>query len=100
MREYPVSVRRDSYRGANAAKQRKAAEYNRVASRVADYINSDLRDKPTDKIYTYLSAQIAQELGENSELVHEIVFSIDCGHNGVTIVKGDYDKAMDSPRGI
>jgi hypothetical protein len=98
MKSYPISTDRDYYRGSNASKQRNATEYNRVAARVEKYINDDLKDKPTDTAYTYFSQYIAHELGEDSSLVQRIVFSIDCGHNGVTIFKGDYEKALTNPR--
>lgn len=98
MKAYPISTTRDYYRGKDPRKREKASEFNRVAARVETYINDDLKDKPTDEVYQYLSHSIARELREDSELVHRVVFSIDCGHNGATIFKGDYDKAISKLR--
>jgi len=98
MKAYPISTTRDYYRGKDARKREKASEFNRVATKVESYINNDLRDKPTDEIYQYLSYAIARELREDSDLVHRAVSSIDGGHNGATIFKGDYEKAISKLR--
>ncbi|MEM1150001.1 MAG: hypothetical protein AAGI03_05525 [Pseudomonadota bacterium] len=60
-----------------------------------DYINADLANKEDDTINQYMSSLVAIDLGEDSKLIHEIIFSVDCGHNGITIVKGDYERAME-----
>lgn len=94
MKTYPISTDRDHYRGSNPSKQRKAAEYNRIAARVEKYLNDDLSKKPEDAVYQYLSFHVARELGEDADIVQRVIFGIDCGHNGVTIVKGDFERAM------
>lgn len=94
MKSYPVSVLRDHYRGTNERRRQKAHEYNRIAARIEDYINSDLEKQSNDSINQYFSRSVAYELREDEELVRRIIYSIDCGHNGVTIVKGDYERAM------
>lgn len=94
MKSYPVSVPRDYYRGSNPARLRKMHNYNRVAARVESYINADLERQPDDTINQYMSGLVALELDESPDLVRDIIFGIDCGHNGVTIVKGDYERAM------
>jgi hypothetical protein len=48
---------------------------------------------PADATWVFNSADIARELFEDPDLVYEIVFSIDCGHNGVTLHKGDPERA-------
>ena len=94
MKRYPISAARDYYRGVNARKREKSEEYNRIAAKVESYINKDLQDKPVDDVYEYLSHSVARAISEDYMTVQRIVFSIDCGHNGVTIYKGDYNKAM------
>ncbi|MEQ6335628.1 hypothetical protein [Sphingobium sp. MK2] len=94
MKSYPIYMARRSYRGSDPKKRGKINEFNRVAGRVEDYLNADLAQKADHTINTYLSYSIAHNVGEDSALVHEIVFATDCGSNGITIVKGDFDKAM------
>ncbi|MFC7047936.1 hypothetical protein [Emcibacter nanhaiensis] len=96
MKFYPIEVPRTGYRGANLAKQKKTYNRNRVATLVEHYINTDLSTKPNDTIHQYHSAHIAQELGEDSKLVHDVIFATDGGSNGITIVKGDYERAMEA----
>ncbi|MEX6633419.1 dimerization/docking domain-containing protein [Hyphococcus lacteus] len=93
MRTYPISVSWHPYHGNNEAKKRKAREYNRVAARVEQFLNNDLRSKPDNTIHQYLSDIVAIDLGEDRDIVRSVVSSIDGGSNGVTIVKGDYEKA-------
>jgi hypothetical protein len=98
MRTYPISVPRSSYRGSNARKLANAADYSRVAARVEDYINSKLRSAPDDTVHVFHSYEIALDLAEGSSIVHDVVHSIDCGSHGVTIVKGDLDRALGHPQ--
>jgi tetrahydromethanopterin S-methyltransferase subunit G len=93
MKTYPISVSWDTYGGRDERKLRNRAEYNRVAKRVETYLNAKLAAEP-EGIHQYLSHSIARDLGEDYNLVQRIVFSIDCGHNGVTIVKGDYHEQI------
>lgn len=94
MKSYPVSIRRASYRGVDARKRAKTDEYNRVATKVEQHLNGDLSKQPDHTVHQYDSYEIALKIAESDELVHRIVFATDCGANGITIVKGDFDKAM------
>lgn len=94
MKSYPISIARSSYRGSDARKRAKVQNFNRVAGRIEEYLNADLAQQPADSVNTYLSYSIASSIGEDSDLVHEIVFATDCGSNGITILKGDWDRAM------
>lgn len=94
MKSYPISTPRKGYRGSNPSKRKKIQDRNRIAGVVEDYINADLATKPNDTIHQYLSANVARELGEDSKIVHEVIFATDCGSNGITIVKGDFERAM------
>ena len=99
MKSYPISVHRETYRGSDPRKRAKVSEYNRVASRIEDHLNRDLERQPQDSVQVYTSYVIASEIGEDSALVHDIIFATDCGSNGITIYKGDYDRAMDALSG-
>lgn len=94
MKSYPITMSRRSYRGSNARERQKVNEFNRVASKIENYLNADLAARQENCIQVYSSYLIASEIGESSDLVHDIVFATDCGSNGITILKGDYERAM------
>lgn len=94
MKSYPITMARRSYRGSNARERQKVNEYNRVATKIEQYLNADLEAQQENCIQVYMSYLIASNIGESSELVHDIVFATDCGSNGITILKGDYERAM------
>lgn len=94
MKSYPITMARRSYRGSNARERQKVNEYNRVATKIEQYLNADLEAQQENCIQVYMSYLIASNIGESSDLVHDIVFATDCGSNGITIVKGDYDRAI------
>lgn len=94
MKSYPITMSRRSYRGSNPRQRQKINEFNRVASKIEDYLNADLEAREENCIQVYMSYAIASEIGESSDLVHEIVFATDCGSNGITILKGDYERAI------
>ncbi|KAF2988815.1 hypothetical protein OGR47_21210 (plasmid) [Methylocystis sp. MJC1] len=95
MKSYPVRVSFDPYRGANPNRLRKSADYNRVAARIEKFLNDQLANEPDDTVRQFFSRTIAADLREDEDLVQRVVFSIDCGHNGVTIVKGNFERAME-----
>ena len=93
MTPYPVRVPRDYYRGRDARRTRKADEFNRVAARVEAYINDQVAKWDDDEFGALMSGFIAIELREDPKLVHDVIYGIDCGSNGVTVCKGDYGRA-------
>lgn len=94
MVSYPLHVPLNGYRGQDPRKKAKTAEYNRVAQRVEAYINNDLAAAGEHVIRVYISRYVASDLREDPELVTQVIFGIDCGHNGVTVTKGDYNRAV------
>ena len=94
MRQYPVSVPRDYYSGSNPSRRRKAQDYNRVADRIEKHLNGEVAKWADDMAGSIMSHDVASAIGEDRDLVQRIVFRIDGGHNGVTIWKGDYEKAV------
>lgn len=98
MKSYPVSIARESYRGSNASKREKVNNLNRIAQRIEDYINDDLAAKPDDTIQVYTSYFVASDIGEDDETVRRIIHATDAGSNGITIVKGDFQRAMERER--
>jgi hypothetical protein len=93
MKTNPIHAPRDYYRGHDPRKRAKTDRFNQVAARVEAFLNGEIAKLPDDTIHVFLSYEIASVLREDSDLVHRIVFGIDGGSNGVTIWKGDYDRA-------
>jgi hypothetical protein len=94
LRQYPVYVAGSAYRGSDAKKRQKAENYSRVAVRVQEYLNRLVEKWADDSMGSILSYQVAAAIGEDSDLVHRIISGIDGGANGVTIYKGDYERAL------
>lgn len=94
MKQYPVYVSGSSYRGAAPKKRQKAQHESRVAARIQEYLNNEVAKWNDDSVGSILSYQVAAAIGEDSALVHRIMFGIDGGSNGVTIYKGDYERAL------
>ncbi len=74
------------YRGAKAAIRRRTDEYNRIAAELERHINERIRSQEGET-QTYLYYEIATETGYPLERVREILFGVDCGHNGFTVRK-------------
>ena len=89
MKTYPVRVPRDPYRGMNDARRRKQMVFNDAAQAIERYLNREMEAEPAGDAREFLTADIARALHLDGELTDRIVFGIDCGHNGVTIRKGE-----------
>ena len=85
MKQYPIRVAYDYYHGTDRRKREKAQSCNRVAERVEKHLNNEVAKWADDSVGSIMSGVVASALREDSELVHRIIFSIDCGSNGVTI---------------
>jgi hypothetical protein len=83
---YPVSVRRNSYRGGDRKKQMRAATENELAARIEKYVN-DLLFAQEQPIAAYLFHDIASATGIDYDIVRRLGYSIDGGSNGFTSVK-------------
>ncbi|MBO9502584.1 hypothetical protein [Brevundimonas sp. A19_0] len=98
MRSYPIRVPRVSYRGADPRKKWKRDNANRVAGKIETYINDEMKQLPADSVHVFCSYEIASSIMEDSDMVQDLVFGIDAGSNGVTVYKGDYEKALANPQ--
>ena len=83
---YPVSVPRKTYSGGKNYLKREMIEYNRIASEIESYVNKKVAESDDDKVIIIYDS-IAAHLGYPSSLVCDILFPVDCGHNGITITK-------------
>lgn len=98
---YPIHVKRSGYRGADRRKREKVSEHNHIASELETYINRLLKEQQAP-VQSYLYYEIAAATGYPEDVVRELCFSIDCGHNGFTAIRSglSLDQAMElSQRG-
>lgn len=94
MRSFPLRIGRRAYSGRDARRRAAAQEFNRIAGRVEAHLNADLAAQPENSVSSYSNDEIARALGEDADLVRDVVFAADCGANGITILKGDLDLAL------
>lgn len=86
MVQYPITVPRKIYRGSKPNLQMKAQERSRVAQQLEDYINRKVRESDREILQLFYGS-IAHDLSLSVDLVRDILFGVDCGHNGMTIFK-------------
>jgi len=97
---YPIRIPHKHYGGRDPKKQRKIQENNNFASALESIIN-DLILKQERPIQSYIYHEISTFSGYPVELIREVCFSIDGGHNGFTVIRKDltYDQAMKEMHG-
>lgn len=94
MKTAPIYAPLDGYRGRDPRRQRKRDEYDRVAAKVARYLDSEIAKLPLDSVQSFLSYEIALAIREDRDLVHRIASTIDGGSNGVMCWRGDFNRAL------
>lgn len=82
---YPITVKRNAYRGSDPRKRAKANEDNTIALELERHINKILENQQLP-IQNYMYHQIAGDTGHSLEVVRRLCFSIDCGHHGFTVI--------------
>jgi hypothetical protein len=85
---YPITVRRESYRGNDAKKRDKMYQENDLASIMETKINEVLL-KQTEPIKTYLWHEVSTITGLSVESVKRLGMSIDGGSGGFTAYRHD-----------
>ena len=93
MVRYPIHVELRRYRGADPKKRAKIAAWDRDAAMLEQHINDQIRAGKTG-VFHY--SRIAHEVGLKEKRVSEILFSVDCGDNGFTVIK-EKDVDTDEP---
>lgn len=73
------------YRGSDPKKRATAAEYNRVAVKVADFLNDEAAKLAPGEQRNLLSHTVAAEIEEDAETVRRIIMSYEGGSNGMFI---------------
>ena len=83
---YPVHVPRKGYSGGKAAIRQKVVMRNRIAAELERHINEKIAERE-EETQVYLYYEIARDTGYDVETVKDILFGVDCGHNGFTVSK-------------
>ena len=83
---YPIHVPRSRYRGNNPRLLRKAQRHNEIARTCEDYLNRKVAEQ-RENVHVYIYGFMASDLGLTAEEVRDVMFAVDCGHNGITIRK-------------
>jgi hypothetical protein len=86
MAVYPLEIPRDLYRGHDPARLRKAARFNALAERLEQHLNS-LVEKSNDRSQVFNYGGIAIDLRIDRKEVENVLFGVEAGGNGITIVK-------------
>lgn len=94
MPQVPIQPRLKSYRGANEATRRQVAKYNAMAIRVADHINRQIANDPSEH-QQYLFGFVAIDLGLTKEQVRSAIE--DGGFNGITLAIHAMDRLALEP---
>lgn len=87
---YPIDVPRSAYRGSNVSKRRRAAEYDADARRLERYLNAQSK-RIRGQYSNSSTASLRPKVGLAEARVREILFRVDCGHNGLTVAKNAED---------
>ncbi len=90
MVRYPVRVPRKDYRGSKANIRLKVAERNRLAQRLEEHVNARIAESD-EEVQIYLYYEIARDLNLPIDTVRKILFAVDGGDNGFTVVKAKKD---------
>jgi hypothetical protein len=85
MVKYPIHVERDGYRGRDPRKLRKSQDYNDDARMLEEFVNREIEENGPGQ---FLYGTIARAVGLSKERVQQIMFSVDCGHNGFVVSHG------------
>lgn len=83
---YPICVPPKHYRGTKEALRRKSAIYNELARTLEKHINDSVAECD-DEIQVFHYGSIAAELGLHVDDVRDVLYGVDAGHNGITVVK-------------
>ena len=94
MARFPISITRKSTQSRKPREQQKTREQNRAAELVEAHINRVMADLPEDTIQQFTHALLALDLKLDVEAVTPALMSVGGGSNGITVVKGDFDRAL------
>ncbi|MEX0837493.1 MAG: hypothetical protein WD101_04115 [Gemmatimonadota bacterium] len=86
MPSYPIEVPRKGYGGTDSRLRREAEEFNRDAAILERHINETFVASGQHR-KQFLYGYIAIDTGIPQDRVRDILFTVDCGHNGFSVWK-------------
>lgn len=82
MATYPVRIHPKPYRGKKQHLQFDYQQKIEVAAKLEDYLNKQMANSSI-RLFTYY--EIAEDLHLHENIVRELLFAVDGGHNGITV---------------
>ncbi|MFA5205649.1 MAG: hypothetical protein WC708_14730 [Lentisphaeria bacterium] len=87
MIEYPVRINIDAYRGSNRRKIFDSSIMIVNAKTIENYLNNRMESCDPGEAKTFNYGTIASDAELNIEIIHKILYKLDCGAGGITIYK-------------
>jgi hypothetical protein len=95
MRKHPIRLGLRTTRSSKPREQQKVREFNRTAAVLEAHINRKIDEAPDNSFHQFMHANLAIDLDLDREVVCHALMSAEGGSNGITVLKGDFDKAME-----
>jgi hypothetical protein len=80
---YPLTIHVKPYGGKDARKQLRYRQMLDLARTIEAHVNARMA---TEYQYIFTYFDIGREVGASTEDVYKVLFPVDCGSNGITIV--------------
>lgn len=93
MHSWPIHIPVRTTRSKDIRKQQTVQNLNRTAAILERFINEKFESEPSDSVLQFFHQTLARELGVDAETVRRCLESVSGGSNGITILKGDLDRA-------
>ena len=88
MKTSPITIERQQFGGRDPRRRRKCDGYNEAVGLVEAHIARRMAQLAEGDTEEFLHVEVAKAVGLDPELVQEIMFTIDCGHNATRIIRG------------
>ena len=88
MKTTPIHIQRKYYGGRDQGRRRRCDRYNEAVAVIEAHIARVMASHAEGERDEFLNFDLARATGLNLELVADVMFSIDCGHNATTVIRG------------
>jgi hypothetical protein len=88
MKTSPITIKRQQFGGRDPGRRRKCDGYNEAVHLVEAHIARRMAELAEGDMEEFLHVEVANAVRLEPQLVQDIMFSIDCGHNGTRIIRG------------
>jgi hypothetical protein len=86
MAKYPIHIPRRLYGGSKKDIRRKTDKYNQMVVQIEQHLNKRI-EECHGEVQVIHYCDIAEEMGLPIQTVEDILFTVDCGSNGITVYK-------------